>query len=922
MTKRLPCRWAHRSFLGFLLLILGTLCASAAGTRRVVILNPYERDVAPFNAAVAAFKSTLARQLGQPVDIYEIPLNLARMSEAGGEEALVAYLAGIIKGHPVDLVVSVGAAGMQFAAGNREVLFPETPYLVMAGDPRFAPPGFLESNTTLITQSIDLQGIIEDILQLKPETEHIAVVFGSSVLERTWVDICRRAFEPYADRLDFTWLNDLTLDEVLEQCAVLPPDSFILHGLFVVDAAGVPCEHSEVLRRLHDVANAPVFAYFQSEFGLGSIGGRLYRDEDVGAEGARTAVRILRGEDPGSIPPQMLEATDPTFDWRELQRWGVSEASLPSGSVVAYRELGFWTHYRWLIIGVAGFLVLQAALIAGLLVNRTRRLREEKEAAMIAEISSKFINLQSDEVDREITDALGRLSKMLDLDLVAIWQWTGEAAGAFILTHLYGPEEGLQPGMRLSEDDYPWCRDEMLANRTVSISSLKELPAEADLDRENSAKLGIKSNVTIPLTVGGSTPIGILALNTIRAERDWPTTLVNRLQLVAQIFTNAIARKRADEALSASEARLAAGADLAGLGYYEVDMGDQTSFADERFHAICGVPPGSHQGLDSLRFWKGHLHPDDRQGVLDERQKLHDGGIDLLSIEYRYQHPVDGQKWIQHTARCSTRDPTGHATRTVGVVRDVTPQKQAEMEAEELRGSLTHLTRVSTVGALSGSLAHELNQPLGIILSNAQAAQEMLLMDSPDLEELQAILDDIVAADRRAGEVILRLRAMLKRGHVALSPLAFNQVIEEVLHLSRADLIGRGVTATMDLDPDLPLIAGDRVQLQQVLLNLILNAAESLADKASGQRRIHLETRLCEDRVQVSVRDEGCGLPEEVEALFAPFFTTKSQGLGMGLAICRTIVTAHHGLIWAESNPDGGAVFQIELPVVESLEKT
>jgi C4-dicarboxylate-specific signal transduction histidine kinase len=251
------------------------------------------------------------------------------------------------------------------------------------------------------------------------------------------------------------------------------------------------------------------------------------------------------------------------------------------------------------------------------------------------------------------------------------------------------------------------------------------------------------------------------------------------------------------------------------------------------------------------------------------------------------------------------------------VIRDITQQKQAELEARELRDNLTHLTRVNTLSALSGSLAHELNQPLGIILTNAQAAQDLLLQEPPDLAEVQAILADIVTADRRAGEVIERLRSLLKRGQVFLQPLPLNQVIEEVLHLTRADLIGRGVTVISELAPDLPPIAGDRVQLQQLLLNLILNAVEAMAANAPGARRLYLQTRLHQGRVRASVRDEGAGLPADAERLFQPFYTTKPQGLGLGLAICRSLVATHRGRLWAEPHSERGAVFHFELPVAE-----
>jgi signal transduction histidine kinase len=594
------------------------------------------------------------------------------------------------------------------------------------------------------------------------------------------------------------------------------------------------------------------------------------------------------------------------------------EALLTPGGVLRLQQPTFWELYRWPIAGAVLFCLLQAALIIGLLINRAKRRQAEAVATLTADLSSKFVNLPSGEVDREIEDAQRRVCECLGLDLSALWQWTDETPRYLRMTHLYRPLGGPPTPERFdAQEAFPWCLRQLLDGKVIPVSSMEALPPEAARDREVWHHYGIKSNLTFPLSAGGGQLVGALSFNTMRAERSWPEEIVKRLQLVAQIFASALDRKRADQAFRTSEARLAAGTDLAGLGYYEIDYGERNCFLDDRFREICGVPPDLQQGLEPVKFWLEHVHPDDRQLLLDQRQKLHDGRLDRISAEYRYLHPAHGQKWVHHLARITSHSPTGQGVRTFGVVRDITPHKQAELEAQELRGNLTHLTRVNTLGALSGSLAHELNQPLGIILTNAQAAQELLLQEPPDVAEVQAILSDIVTADRRAGEVIERLRALLKRGQVSLQPLPLNQVIEEVLHLTRADLIGRGVTVIRELTPDLPAIAGDRVQLQQLVLNLILNAAEAMAANAPGARRLHLQTLLHQGRVRASVRDEGGGLPADAERLFQPFYTTKPQGLGLGLAICRSIVAAHRGRLWAEPHPERGAVFHFELPVAE-----
>lgn len=256
----------------------------------------------------------------------------------------------------------------------------------------------------------------------------------------------------------------------------------------------------------------------------------------------------------------------------------------------------------------------------------------------------------------------------------------------------------------------------------------------------------------------------------------------------------------------------------------------------------------------------------------------------------------------------------------VGIGIDITARRASEAAVARHRAELAHLARVGALGELSGSLAHELNQPLAIILSNAQAAQRLLARQPPDLPEVRDILADIINEDRRAGDVIKRLRALLQRGEPDRRPVPPNAIIESVLTLLRGDLAGRGIAVETDLDPDLPPVLGDRIPLEQVLLNLVTNACDAMMEAPPGTRRLTLRTSRDPAGVRMSVRDNGCGLPPEAERVFEAFFTTKAHGLGMGLSICRTIVTAHDGRLWAEANPatSGGATFHLTLPVLEA----
>jgi len=252
---------------------------------------------------------------------------------------------------------------------------------------------------------------------------------------------------------------------------------------------------------------------------------------------------------------------------------------------------------------------------------------------------------------------------------------------------------------------------------------------------------------------------------------------------------------------------------------------------------------------------------------------------------------------------------------------DVSERKQVELETARRRNEMAHLSRVTTLGELSGSLAHELNLPLGAILSNAQAAQRILANGNADLTEVREILSDIVSEDKRAAEVIRRLRMWLQKGEVQQQSLHINKVVRDVLKLIRTDLIVQKVIVDTELSPNLPIVTGDPVQLQQVLVNLVVNACDAMTGCNAPERRLLIRTVIenGSSTVIVSVTDRGGSIPDKkMEEIFEPFFTTKEKGMGLGLSVCRTIIDAHRGKLWATNNADRGATFHFTLPVTAS----
>jgi two-component system sensor kinase FixL len=308
------------------------------------------------------------------------------------------------------------------------------------------------------------------------------------------------------------------------------------------------------------------------------------------------------------------------------------------------------------------------------------------------------------------------------------------------------------------------------------------------------------------------------------------------------------------------------------------------------------------------------LHPEDRD---PSPRRLFNGAAAVLLGEYQryetdYELKHDGQRdWFTIRVESLERADGG----AVVTRANISARRQAQAEVEEQRRQLAHLGRVAVLGQLSGALAHELRQPLAAILANAEAARHLIEREVIDVDEIGAILGDIVGEDRRAAAVIDGLRAMHRRDDMRLEPIAPEDLVREALRLAHTEIMTRGVTATWMVESELPAVLADRVQIQQVLLNLILNSCESMGEKDASERLLTLDASESGAHVRFSVRDSGTGIPDTlIENLFEPFVTTKPEGLGLGLSIARTVVDTHGGRIWAENAGPSGATVSFLLP--------
>jgi C4-dicarboxylate-specific signal transduction histidine kinase len=288
-----------------------------------------------------------------------------------------------------------------------------------------------------------------------------------------------------------------------------------------------------------------------------------------------------------------------------------------------------------------------------------------------------------------------------------------------------------------------------------------------------------------------------------------------------------------------------------------------------------------------------------------------------FELECRIVRP-DGTIRHIHSLAHPVSNESGELTEYVGTIIDITERKQAEEELHKMHAELAHVTRLSTLGELATSIGHEVNQPLAAIATNASAGLRWLAGASPNLDEARKALDRIIRDGNRASDVITRIRMLGRKNSTAKNPMDINQAIEEVIVLARGQIRSSGVALRTELAGDLPPVLGDRVQLQQVLLNLIMNGIEAMSGIEDRPRELMISTQIDDvEKVRVTVQDSGIGFdPQSIERIFEAFYTTKPEGMGIGLSISRSIIDAHGGRLWAARNDDGpGATFHFTLPV-------
>ena len=772
---------------------------------RVVILHNADFLLPGSTIMDQALREALVRLSPRPLELYGETLDVLRYPEST-EAELVALLRKKHEGHRIDLVMARAQGGLEFALKHKSELWPGAPLVFYnnVGDTIKAGTHPFNDNVTGVLIDLDPTGTLALLQRLHPGIQHLYIVGGVARYDLFWKRRVQTLLAAQKGGPQVTWLDHLSLPELIEAVGRLPDDSVVLYTSVMRDASGYERISQQVAEMVARAANVPVYGFIDTYIGRGIVGGDIADLAAEGREAARLALRVLQGQPASSIPVQPAPPSDCVVDARALTRWHIDESKLPAGCEVRFRDASIWRDHREYVVAAIAAVVLQSILITGLLIQRRRvhaartaeaNRRTDLERALaferlLVQISSTLMRGPLSDPKPAITQALHRIGEFLGAQRALLWN-LDPVGGRAELTHSWIADGVALPPDTTDKQQLPTIFQRVSRGEVVAVSNVNELSKN---DRDGLRPFATSSILAVPLMVDGFI-VGALSLASVRGQREWPRELIPRVRLIGEVFATVLMRQR-------------------------------------------------------------------------------------------------------------------YASRV----------QEAQSETAQYRERLAHLVRVHTVGEMSAAIAHEVNQPLMAIENYALAAHRRLKVEGGvEGAKLRELLDKIARQAARAGDVLKRLRSIVKKHESEAIEFDLAMLVRETVHLveieSRLKDIRLEVAAASGLSP----AHADDVQIQQVVLNLVRNGVEAMDESEVADKVLRVEVRNSGDHeLIVRVVDRGRGInPADREHIFQPFYSTKEKGLGIGLAICRSIVEAYGGKLTYAPNPDGGSVFQFTLPTAE-----
>ena len=828
------------------------------------------------------------------IELYEETLQDILFSDPASQQELRQGYIRKYQNHRPDVIIAVGPSPIKFMADSHSEFGPDIPIVFCASTQEQVNNLKLDSQFTGAWRAVDPARTLDAALQLRPDTKTVVVVGGVLQYDRRLEAIVKERLSNYESRLSLVYLINPEMPKLLDRLQQLPDHTIILYTAISQDAAGTHfIDETQALPMVVSAANAPVFVMEDTFIGHGTIGGYVTPYSDEGRVAGAMAVRILKGENPKDI----TIANDKNvymFDWRALRRWGLEAGDLPLGSVVLYRQPTVWESYKKYFIGVVCLFALETLLVFGLLWERTRRRKVEKSLVeqlafetLLSDLSTTFLNLPEEEISSNLEESLGRIGDLLEIDRITLYEFSEDRtvwAKGFAWTN-----QGAQAAPPLTNANRMlWWKDRILRGEVVITSDINALPDNASFEKDFLRTKDIVSVASIPLEVGGEV-FGALTFASTTCRVAWTEDLIQRLKMLAEIFSNALGRKQAESRRRETEERFQLVANTAPVLIWMSSTDKQCTYFNQCWLDFTGRPLEAELGDG----WAEGIHPADLQRCMgtyfeafDRRQKF--------TMVYRLRRHDGEFRWVLDVG-VPRFNADGSFAGYIGSVMDVTVHKEAEQVLATVSGRLIQAQEVER-RRIARELHDDISQRLALLSVELQGLANIRPKSSVELRD--------------------RIEQLLKRTSNISSDI---HALSHRLHSSKLEYMG-AVAAMAGFCGEIAAQAGLLVDFehtevprslpQDISLCLFRVLQEGLrnAVKYSGSRDFQVELRGVPGAILLLIRDSGDG--------FDPEAAMKNGGLG--LISMRERVSLVKGTISITSKPMLGTEIKVQIPVPQA----
>jgi formate hydrogenlyase transcriptional activator len=710
-------RWFLNSLAAFLLLL--SFCTLAVQAEKSVLFLHTSKSNGP--GAIAydkAFQPALTENSPERINLYNEYTDLWRFTDDDYLQALRDFYRLKYADQHFDLIVVEQPPALRFLLAYGEDLFPGTPVVFCVMEERLIEDLHLRHNFTGVLARLDFKRSLESALRLQPDTRRVVIVGGVSPLDQSYLTTARKDLEQFEGPVEVTYLTDLPIDEIEKQVSVLPEHSIVFFVTLFRDSSGHTLPAAESAARIAKAANVPFYSIAEVfTIPAGGVGGYVWGIEPDAMEAAKVARQVLAGTKPQDLPIHVADTNNYIFDWRQLQRWGISDQRLPPGSILRNRDFTFWERYKLYVLSALALTIAQALLMVILLVQRARGAQAEKALRerlefekMLFELSASFVNLDVEEIDGTIDRQLREVVRVTGVEGCSILEFSSDYAEAS-LTHRYEVTGQTAPFSVIKLEQFPWYLSKLSSGIVIKLRDMiADLPEEAVAERQAAIEHGVKSSLSVPIAIS-QTVFSAISVFTTHTYCDWPPEFETRLRLIGEIFAQAMLRKRTEQELRASEARVRRLVDSNIIGVIDSDGSGKIINANNAFLEMTGY---SREELNAGDIHWAEMTPSeyrdlDEHGI--EEAKTH-GACTPYEKEYIRKNGTRAAVLLGYAIIDAAKDDY------VCFVVDVTHRKLVE---QSLRDSQSQTSGIVN-SAMDAIITIDANQR--VILFNA-AAEKM-----------------------------------------------------------------------------------------------------------------------------------------------------------------------------------------------------